>query len=441
MKLNRLVLVSTFVLGCGEESQMPPAQPPGPLGEAEWQTVRTLSPLPSVRADPTNKFADDAKAAALGQRLFFETGYSGPLTVGNDGSNGALGAAMEAGRISCASCHGGRGLDDRRSRPGNVSLGANFLTRNALGLVNASHYKWVNWAGRFSAQWELPLAVAENANNMNSSRLRLAHVVFDKYRADYEAVFGALDAAIGSDAARFPAAGKPKANMMAVDGAWEAMTDGDRTIVNTVFVNFGKALEAYLRKLVSGPSRFDQFVAGNMSAITAQEIDGLKLFIGKAGCVGCHGGSFFSDQQFHNLGVAQTGDHVPAMDMGRFGDVPPLVASAFNSGGMWSDDRNTGRLSGLSAMPPEETKGQFRTPTLRNVTTTPPYMHAGQLATLADVIDYYDKGGTDATVGSKDLRMKPLGLTAAEKAALVAFLGTLDAPALPAPLLEDTSAK
>jgi cytochrome c peroxidase len=437
-------MVCAFALvACGAEEVMPPPDPgpTNPLGEAEQAAVRTMSPLPAVPANPTNRHADDARAAALGQRLFFETGYSGALAVGDDGTNGGLGAAMQTGRISCASCHSGPGLDDRRSKPGNVSLGANFLTRNALGLVNASHYKWVNWAGRFSAQWELPLAVAENANNMNSTRLRVAHVVFDEYRSDYEAIFGALEPAIGSDAVRFPPAGKPKANAAAVDGAWEGMADADRLIVNTIFANFGKALEAYMRRLVSAPSRFDRFVSGTTSALSTQEISGLKLFLGKAGCVSCHRGAFFTDQEFHNIALPQSGEHVPAMDNGRFQDIPPLLASPFNSAGMYSDDRTTGRLDNLSAMPPEDSKGQFRTPTLRNIANTAPYMHAGQLKTLAEVVDYYDRGGSDPTVGTKDLKMRPLGLTIEEKAALVAFLGSLDAPALPQSLLEDTSSK
>jgi cytochrome c peroxidase len=442
MRLPYTVLVLSIVACGGEpEPAAPDAGPTNPLSEGELATVRTLSPLPAVPANPTNRYADEPRAAVLGQRLFFDTSYSGPLAVGDDGTNGGLGAAMQTGRISCATCHTGPGLDDRRSRPGNVSLGANFLTRNALGLVNASHYKWVNWAGRFSAQWELPLAVAENANNMNSTRLRIAHVIFDKYRTDYEAIFGALEPAIGSDATRFPPAGKPKASAMAVDGAWEGMTDADKLIVNTIFANFGKALEAYLRRLVSGPSRFDKFVAGTTTALVGQEIAGLKLFIGKAGCVSCHRGSFFTDQEFHNLALPQTGEHVPATDNGRYQDIPPLVASAFNSAGVFSDDRSTGRLANLSAMPSEETKGQFRTPTLRNIANTAPYMHAGQLKTLAEVVDYYDKGGSDPLVGTKDLQMKPLGLTAEEKAALVAFLATLDAPALPPSLLEDLSSK
>jgi cytochrome c peroxidase len=406
------------------------------LSTEQVAQARKLSPLPELPKDPTNKYADTAAAATFGQRLFFDPGYSGALAVASD-----LGMMGEPGKISCASCHMGAGLDDKRSQPGTVSLGAGYLGRNALGLVNSSYYRWTNWGGRFSAQWELPLAVAENANNMNSTRLRIAHLVFDRYRADYEAIFGPLEPALGTDPARFPPAGKPKAAMVA-DGPWELMAPADRAIVNTIFVNFAKALAAYTRKLVSKSSRFDSFVAGDAGMLSASEQRGLAVFLDKGQCVACHGGPNFTDDDFHNLGVPQLGERVPAMDMGRFGDIPPLLASPLNSAGDFSDDKTTGRLAGLSNPPPDSTKGQFRTPSLRNVAGTAPYMHAGQLRTLADVVDFYDRGGGDAAAGTvKDTRLKVLGLTAEEKGDLVAFLGALTSAPVPAALLQDTSMK
>jgi cytochrome c peroxidase len=409
------------------------------LTDGELARARTLSPLPDVPPNPTNRYADDPKAAGLGQMLFFDKSYSGPLAVGDDGKNGALGAAGQSGRISCQSCHIGASQDDQRSRPNNVSLGADYLGRNALTLVNASHYRWTNWGGRFSAQWELPLAVAENGRNMNSDRLKITHTIFRKYRAEYEAVFGPLDPAIGADPARFPPSAKPKAGAAAPDGAWEAMAAADRDKIDRVFVNYGKALEAYMRKLTSRDAPFDRYVAGDANAIGCVEKRGFKVFAGKAGCVRCHGGPHFTDNLFHNIGVPQRGERVPAMDLGRFGDVPGLVASPFNTDGPHSDDRGTGRLSGLTAMPPEEMRGQFRTASLRNVALTAPYMHAGQLATLEDVVEYYDRGGEAPSAGTKSALMTPLGLTAAEKADLVAFLKTLTGKPLPPALLEDTS--
>ncbi len=422
-----------IALGCGSSSDSPQADA-GILTTEERALASTLSPLPAVPPDTTNRYADDAKAAAFGQRLFFDRRFSGALAVTGD-----LGQMGETGKIACASCHAGKALDDRRSLSANVSLGADFLPRNSLPLVNSSFYRWTNWAGRFSAQWELPPAVLENGRNMNGNRLQLAHAMFDRYRQDYEAVFGPLDPAIGSDAARFPAAGKPKA-ANAADGMWEMMAAADRDKVTRILVNFGKALQAYTRKLVSRNSRLDRFVAGETTALTAGETRGLKLFVGKAACVSCHAGAHLSDGEFHNIGLAQTGMNVPAMDNGRFADMPALLGSAIHSGTAFSDDPTVGRLAGLSNPAPEMTMGQFRTASLRNIADSAPYMHAGQFKTLEEVVDYYDRGGTTPATGTKDALMKALGLTAEEKADLVAFLKSLSGDDIPGVLLQDTSA-
>ena len=393
----------------------------------------TLGPLPALPADSTNQFADNAGAAALGQRLFFDKRYSGPLAVADDGTNGGLGLAGETGKISCASCHAGAGLDDRRSKPGNVSLGADFLSRNALPLVNASFYKWTNWAGRFAAQWELPLAVAENGKNMNGDRLRVVHLIYDKYKSDYDAIFGALDAGI-ADTARFPASGKPGA------AAWDGMAAADKELATRVYVNFGKVLEAYMRKLVSRNAKLDRLIARDVTALSTQELRGLKLFVGSAGCISCHSGPQLSDGLFHNIGVAQTGPHATATDNGRFADGASEFGAAINVDSVWSDDRQTGRLAGLSATLPDGTKGQFRTASLRGIAETAPYMHAGQLATLDDVVAFYDRGGDTPAVGTSELTGKTLSLTTDAKSDLVAFLKALTGEAVPAGLLTDTSA-
>ena len=410
------------------------------LTTIEATAARTLGPLPAVPANTTNMYADTPAAATLGQRLFFDKRYSGALATTEDPLIGGLGMMGDTGKIACASCHAGRGLDDRRSKPGNVSLGADFLSRNSLPLVNASFYRWTNWAGRFAAQWELPMAVVENAKNMNGDRMRVVHLIFDKYKADYEAVFATtLEPAIGTDAARFPASAKPKP-AGGTDGPWEAMAAADREIANRIFVNFGKALEAYMRKLVSRNAPLDRFVAGNVGALGDDEIRGLKLFVGGANCISCHSGPMMSDDSFHNIGVLQTGARVPAADNGRFADVTPLVGSALNVDGVYSDNRTSGRLTGLTATPPETDKGLFRTSSLRGIAETAPYMHAGQLATLEDVVAFYDRGGDAAAVGTKDAKMVPLGLSTRDRADLVAFLRALSGDAVPAALLMDTSA-
>ncbi|MCX5742754.1 MAG: hypothetical protein NT062_09685 [Proteobacteria bacterium] len=418
--------------------------PPSLLTDAEIAAMHLLSPLPAVPADPTNSFADDPAAAALGQKLFFDKSYAGGLAVADDGTNGGLGMVGDQGKVACASCHsvGSAGLDDQRSHPNNVSLGTDYGTRNALNLVNASFYKWTNWGGRFDSQWSLPTAVAENGKIMKSSRLQVAHMLYAKYRTEYDAIFPvALDADLdptAANAARFPLTGKPKALVTDPDGAWELMAAGDRTIINRIYANYGKALAAYTRKLVSRDAPFDRFVAGDAQAISVSAIRGLKLFLGK-NCVACHAGPNFADDDFHALAVPQTGAHVPAVDLGRNQDVPGLLASPFNSNGAYSDDVTTGRLTGLAQ--DDAQKGQFRTRSLRNSAMSGSFMHAGQFATLAEVVAFYDQGGGDvgATGIVKDARMLALGLSTQDKADLVAFLTTLTGAPVDPMLQVDTS--
>ncbi len=390
------------------------------------------SPLPAVPADPTNLYADNAAAAALGQRFFFDEQFSGAMKIDTD-----LGLTNDVKKVSCKSCHSGAALDDERSVPDNISKGTGLHSRNSPALVNSSFYTWTNWGGRFAAQWELPLAVVESGVIMNGNRLALAHRIFDVYKADYEAVFGALTAAIGTDAVRFPATGKPKALPTDSDGVWEGMAADDKVIINRILVNFSKALAAYTRKLVSREAPFDTFMGGDDAALSASALNGAKLFI-EHGCLNCHSGAHFSDQSFHDLGVAQTGPGVLASDDGRFKDLPGLINSGLNINSVFSDKTDSGKLVGLTTLPPPDSmKGQFRTPSLRGVTQSAPYMHSGQFATLSAVIDFYAVGGSLDT-GTDQLA--PFTITPQEKADLIAFLGTLTGKAVPDALLVDTAA-
>jgi cytochrome c peroxidase len=153
----------------------------------------------------------------------------------------------------------------------------------------------------------------------------------------------------------------------------------------------GKAIAAYERTVVSGDSAFDRYQAGDKDAMSASAVRGMDLFNGKANCKSCHTGFNFTDEQYQNIGV---GMDRPKPDVGRF-DVTKNDAD----------------------------KGKFKTPTLRDVVLTAPYMHDGSDSTLAAVIDFYDKGGIANPNLSKEI--KPLRLSAREKQDLVAFLEAL----------------
>jgi cytochrome c peroxidase len=215
------------------------------------------------------------------------------------------------------------------------------------------------------------------------------------------------------------------------------MTADDRTVVNRVMANYGKALAAYVRLLVSRNAPLDRFVAGEASALGQAERRGAEIFIGKGACSTCHVGPHLSDGGFHRLGVPQEGEHVPATDDGRFRDAVALLGSAFNPNGAFSDDTTTNLLTGLTNPMEETTRAAFRTPGLRGVALTAPYMHSGQLPTLEAVVEFYASAGErDGAVVSE---LPAISLDAGEKADLVAFLKSLTGENVPAPLLSDTS--
>ncbi|HWO18857.1 MAG TPA: cytochrome c peroxidase [Kofleriaceae bacterium] len=424
-----------------------PAPAAGELSPEERAQLATLSPLPAVPPDPTNAYADDPKAARLGQMLFFDPAFSGPLVVGDEeagaeaaGGPPRLGKAGEAGKVSCRTCHDGPGLDDRRAQS-HVSRGTAFGTRNALPVVNSAFYQWTNWGGRFDSQWSLAVAVVEKADLMNGTRLGVAHRLFARYRAEYDAVFPVrLDPALdpkAPGAARFPPSGKPKRSPDAPDGPWEKMAAADREIVNVILANYGKAVAAYMRLLVSRDAPFDRFVAGDAGAISPAARRGVRTFLRH--CASCHAGPHLSDEAFHVVAIAQHGARVPETDHGRATDVPGLLASPWNSAGAYSDARGAGKLGGLA--PSDAMRGQFRTKGLRGVALTAPYMHAGQLATLEDVVRFYNAGGGSVvdTGYAKDRRMVRLGLSPAEQADLVELMKTFTGAPVPAALLVDTS--
>lgn len=156
--------------------------------------------------------------------------------------------------------------------------------------------------------------------------------------------------------------------------------------------NVARAIAAFERTLVTPDSRFDRYASGDKSALTDAEKRGLILFIGKAACSECHQGPNFTDNKYHNLGMLP--GHGNPADLGRY-----------------------------AITKKEEDRNAFKTPTLRNITLTAPYMHDGSVATLEQVIELYDRGGDDGPNKSK--LIYKLNLTTQEKADLLAFLKTL----------------
>jgi cytochrome c peroxidase len=153
--------------------------------------------------------------------------------------------------------------------------------------------------------------------------------------------------------------------------------------------NVARALASYVRSLRFGDAAIDRFRAGDTGALSPEARSGLRLFVGKANCSACHPGPTLTDEQFHNTGVSWG-----SADLGRF-----MVTQA------------------------EEDRGRFSTPTLREVACTAPYMHDGSVATLEQVVEFYDGGG--APNPYLDPEIQSLRMTTGERRALVAFLRSL----------------
>jgi cytochrome c peroxidase len=345
---------------------------------------------------------------ALGQRLFFDTRLS---------SNG---------KVACASCHlPEQGFQD--SRP--LGQGVGTTTRRTMPIAGMAYSPWLFWDGRKDSLWAQALGPLESAVEHGGSRTQYAHLIDQQYRNKYEALFGPLPEL--ADATRFPTSAGPVADQAARD-AWERMAPADRSAISRIYANIGKAIAAYERKIVPGPSRFDQYVAALLQGDTAamgaalapDEVAGLRLFVGKAGCINCHNGPLLTNNDFHNTGVPAA-PGLPT-DAGRATGVRQVLADEFNCLSVYSDaaPEDCAELRFAKA-DDHGLARQFKPPSLRNVAERAPYMHAGQFATLREVLAHYNRAPA-APAGHSEL--KPLNLSEQELAQLEAFLRSLSGP-------------
>ena len=393
--------------------------------------------------DPSNRFADDAAARTFGQRLFFDPAFSGRLLEGdNDGTSATLGMQGDAGRVSCAGCHlPASGFVDTRSPHTQVSLGAQWTLRKSPSLLEVAFAPLYNWDGRRDAIWNQALGVMESNREFNSGRLFVAEQLFRLYRAEYESIFGALPAL--DDAARFPQLTPDSAGCVEVNTSkgskfvcrglpgdqadYDGMAADDQTSVSVAAANAGKALEAYVRELRCGPSRFDAWLDGEGNALSAGEQRGAALFVGRAQCVSCHSGSLLSDGAFHNVGLSPAVVAVAIQDTDDRGAALG-IADALNDPTSTAGPLSDGDRHALPTAPESKLEGAFRTPTLRCNAKHPSFLHTGQLATLEQVLAFFDRGGDGAGHYPGTSEIGPLSLSDAEKADLAAFLRALDGP-------------
>lgn len=340
------LLLMGLLVGCssngnGDQKAVETLKGENPVVDQELQAVMAkFQPIGEIPVPADNPMSDEK--VELGKKLFFDSRLSGN------------------NKLSCVSCHAtGAGYGD--NRPTFVGFEGHQGARNSPTIINSGYYNSNFWDGRAGSLEEQALGPIQSQFEMNQN--------LDELVTELNAV--------------------------------PAYVDEFNNVFNEKIAakNIAKAIAAFERTITITDTRFDRFLAGETNALNKQEIEGMKLFVGKANCLSCHAGQTLTDNSFHNLGMEG--------DDGRF-----MVTKQ------------------------EEDKGKFKTPALRGVAHTGPFMHNGSLATLKDVVNYYNEGGGNHP--NKDPLIKPINLTDQEVNSLVAFLESMsgevpvvDVPKLP----------
>ena len=376
----RTAVLSLALLGTGCESEAPF---PSEDELDELNILHTPSARPEV--DPTNKWGDNPDAAALGHRLFEDPGLS------------------RCGTVSCRSCHEGEGYTVET--PTAEGCGGQRTERNPPSLLNAGYNRWFMWDGRADRLWSQAILPLTNPVEMDSDAVvvRARLVAEPTYTAAYTQLFGTAPA--------------------------------DEQNGDLLLANVGKVLAAYQRTLNRTDAPFDADVRRFLQAVQAGTAEqdpaylGLKTFVRKGQCVVCHKGRALTDDKFHNVGLKDAGPG----KRGQADAVEGLLSWVFNAAGVFSDaptGTDAARLSALNTQAqskPQEVVGAFRTPTLRNVELSAPYMHTGAEKSLEDVVDFYNEGGDadGSFVGVRTETIVKLDLSSEEKQALVTLLKSM----------------
>ena len=395
-----LALVSSMA---GTVRHQPAKWTPSELALLGSLSIRTREPLGD---DPSNRYAADPRAASLGRELFFETRLSGN------------------GKVSCATCHVAA-QEFQDAKP--LADGVGRTARRTMPIAGTAHSPWLFWDGRADSQWAQALGPLESAVEHGGSRTQYAHIVRERYRAEYEGVFGALPELAG-----LPRHAGPVSDTT-WRAAWHRIPAPRRDEISRVYANIGKAIAAYERRIEPGVSRVDRYVDAEVSgdrhapesSLTSDEEAGLRLFVGRAGCVTCHNGPLFTDDHFHNTGVPLPSVTLPP-DSGRTVGARQVVAGEFNCTSPFSDatPADCEELRFAVTDGPELVRA-YKTPSLRNVAGRAPYMHAGQFASLQEVVAHY-AAAPSAPFGRSELQ--PVHLSPNEQRQLIAFLRALTAP-------------
>jgi len=368
-----------------------------------------LDRLPE-QTSPSNQFAMNESAAHFGKQLFFDPRFS-------------LGE-----KLSCAGCH----RPERAFTDGLPKAKGILETgRNTQSIIGSGYQNWFYWDGRKDSLWAQALVPFEAADEMASNRVQVLRIIgTDKhYRKQYEHLFGTFPSIVLQ--ASIPDHAGPWGDSDTRSN-WYRIPQHARHTLNKAYAHVGKSIAAYMRTLAIPETRLDRYIKtlaseGESAAnplLSEEERRGLKLFIDpdKTHCLRCHNGPLFSNSDFHNIGTGTfEGKH---LDFGRYLGIIALQQDEFNCLGNYSDARpeDCKTLRFMQTNIHEEMKGAFKTPSLRNLNKTGPYFHDGRFASLKQVLQHYLGPQT------VDSEIPEISLTPEEQNAIIAFLGTLDAP-------------
>ena len=347
---------------------------------AEIRAIARHGPWPpAIAPDPSNRVSGHAPAIEFGERLFFDPRLSGD------------------GRISCASCHQpDRGWTDGLPR----STGRSRGDRNTPALWNLRLNRWFGWDGGSDNLWAQSIRPMLDPAEMRST----VHQVARTIRRAPDLACGYKQAFAASPSIR-----------------------KDEEVV----VEVGKALAAFQERIVSERTPFDEFrdalVRGNergMANYPEAAQRGLRIFVGKGRCNLCHVGPNFSNGEFHDVAVGYFVER-GRVDPGRHAGLSRLAASPFTLTGKYTDDPDKQAVATRHVTREHRNWGEFRTPSLRNVALTAPYMHNGSLASLRDVVRHYSEIDEERLHADGEKILQPLRLDVTESDDLIEFLSSL----------------
>ena len=331
------LIVTLLLVSCGSNKMVASSDESKTVFKAGHASLQEWL-LPDEAPYPKGNKPNEARIE-LGKKLFFDPRLSGD------------------GNMSCATCHNpALGWSD--AQPTAKGVKSKVLGRASPTVINTGFNSIQMWDGRKKSLEDQAMGPMEATVEMNMDTKKLFRWL--NSNKEYTSLFNKA----------YP---------------------GEKIAAPTV----SKAIATYERTAISNNSNFDRWVKGDADAMTAKQVNGFKLFAGKAKCIACHSAPNFTDNGFHNIGLASWGKKNP--DMGRYAQRP------------------------LGLM-----KGAFKTPTIREINRTGPYFHDGSATTLKEVVQHYAKGGSVKTNLSPS--MEKIKLSDSEINDVVAFMNALSSP-------------